>query len=166
MPTLELNSELNNDENEELDLLTVTRSDLLSCTKSSSSLSSSISISNDVPVPQLHSSAETTISPLDFVINNLDKYDMFELQIKDLILCYRSHSIINEKQKKKIRLQLNDTLEREYDKALDRNDLQQQIRASIGSLPGDQQYIPQIRFSREKSWFFSKLRLRSFNHIN
>jgi hypothetical protein len=73
MPVLELNLDLNMDDSDELDLMTVTKTDLLSCTKTSSSLASSISLSSDTPESKVHSSAEIISPPVHFTIVNLDR---------------------------------------------------------------------------------------------
>jgi len=56
----------------------------------------------------------------------------------------------------------DNTLEKEVQDALNASDVQQQIRASIGSLPGDTQFNPSIKLTRKRSWIISKMPLRFF----
>jgi hypothetical protein len=83
----------------------------------------------------------------------------------NLIVYHRSDSISLEKQDNKGRLSVDNSLEKEYDAALSRSDIQQQVRASIASLPGDLQ-ISNIRLSRRRSWLAGKISLNIFVHLN
>jgi hypothetical protein len=56
-------------------------------------------------------------------------------------------------------------LEKEIQDTLDGCDIQQQIRASIGSGPGGAEMIPGIRIPRKRSLLFSKIPLSFFNNI-
>jgi hypothetical protein len=81
--------------------------------------------------------------------------------------CFSRHSrVSNEKIVKKVRISIDDDLEKEYQDALDCYDIQQQIRASIGSIPGEMLPSQSIQVSRKRSWLFSRISLSYFNHIN
>ena len=80
-------------------------------------------------------------------------------------MSHRSDSISVEKPEKRVRISIDTILEKEYDDALGRPDIQQQIRASIVSIPGDLQ-IPRLGVSRRRSWLVEKLSLSKFVHLN
>jgi hypothetical protein len=56
----------------------------------------------------------------------------------------------------------DNVLEKEVQDALNGSDVQQQIRASIGSIPGDIQFNQSIKLTRKRSWILSKMPLRFF----
>lgn len=57
----------------------------------------------------------------------------------------------------------DNNLEKEVQNALNGPDVQQQIRASIGSLPGDIQFNQSMHLTRKRSWIRSKMPLRFFS---
>ena len=78
-----------------------------------------------------------------------------------LSLSHRPNSIPTEKPVKKVRLSEETVRAKDYEDTFDRYDLQQQIRASIVSLPGELQLPPSIQISRKRSWLLSKILLSS-----
>jgi hypothetical protein len=82
---------------------------------------------------------------------------MLQFVIKNFILFfYRPDPIKNKTE--------DNISEQEIQDALERSDVQQQVRASIVSLPPDL-FIPQIKISRKRSWIGSKLPLSYLVHI-
>jgi len=79
------------------------------------------------------------------------------------LFCDRPDPNNNEITNNQRRVSFNDTaLEKEVQDALNGPEVQQQIRASIGSLPGDIQFSQSLRLTRKRSWIRSKMPLRFF----
>lgn len=171
MPGLEVKHEGNYNEEDELDLTTTSLADLLvsrvdvSPTPSISSEVLPVQTKSDsVNVPHITVSFSIGSSPsLNDIVDDLERYIRIFNNTFYLILFSRPDPT---KDNNRPQFSIDDdNLEQKIQHTLAGPDVQQQVRASIVSLPGDTQYLQSISLSRKRSWLSSKLLLSYLVYI-